>query len=85
MEIECIHKGQYRPYGDHHDIYKLYGTKEEVNEYVAQRNLPTVAEYRVECRNNKNRDPGYYYRGYAMLKQWGKNEYLYEETRPYTD
>ena len=82
MEIECIHKGQYRPYGDHHDIYKLYGTKEEVNEYVAQRNLPTVAEY---GSNILKRDPSYYYRGYAILKQWNDNEYLYEETRPYVD
>lgn len=82
MKIKCIHKGQYCLYGDHHDIYKLYGTKEEINEYVAQRNLPTAIEY---ANNILNRDLGYYYRGYAILKQWGENEYLYEETRPYAD
>ena len=81
MKINCIHKGQYRPYGDHHDIYELFGNEYEIKEYVESKGLPTKDEYN---KNVNNSDIGYFYRGYATISKNG-SVYVYEEVRPYVD
>ena len=79
MKIKCIHKGQYRPYGDSYYEYDLYGTVEEVEEYVRKKGLPTKEGF----KNIKT--AGDYYRGYMELIKTGENKYHYTEVKPFTD
>ena len=85
MKIKCLHKGQYRPYGDHYDIYEIYddgASRDEVIAFIKNRfgEYPTKSTY---FNLLPIKDLRYYYRGYGELT--GSSPcYNYTIVYPYT-
>lgn len=85
MEIKRLHSGQYRPYGDHYDVYEIYSDSASKNEVIAFikeefGELPTKKEY---FNLLPTKDMGYYCTGYGELS--GKSPcYNYTIVHPYT-
>lgn len=90
VRMKVVHKGQYEPYGDHYNIWKLETDlpEEEVlkfclREIMSNRYVPTKEQWEYA-----NREGGfgldYYFRGYYTLERYSENTWMFSRIMPYT-
>lgn len=87
---ECIHSGQYRPYGDSHTVYrvKMDGSPEEVTKWCIENimdgnELPEEDVFYEKWRNDEM-SMGEYFKGYIGLESHGGGLWTFSIITPYT-
>lgn len=93
IKAEKIHSGQYRPYGDSHDVWVLYVSDMEFDEILAwcRENLiggstiPLKDEFIERNRTDDTFTMNDYFKGYVNLYTHTDNTWTFEKVRPYDD
>jgi len=93
MEVNKIHCGQYRPYGDSFYVWEVKTDEtdrekilQECKENLAKRDLPIKADWKqsIMYGHDKSGDLNYYFAGYCDLD--GSNgRYNFTVCHPYCD
>lgn len=97
IKVENIHMGQYKPYGDTFNVWKITTKEQDIEkirkycfEELCSKVLPEEAEWRKNIRsNNQEYDASYYFRGYYKLEpkefEHQQKGYIFTVCEPYTD
>lgn len=84
LTIECVHTGQYHPYGDTHRVFNIY-TKEDVETSTILDAMQTLCGYDVPLKKDWNsHDCMSYFRGYCEITKTDFG-YKYDKVEPYDD
>lgn len=83
MMINCIHTGQYRPYGDHYAVFEIMTECQDQNIVVEA--MKINFKYDVPPKDKWNfHDAAEYFRGYYTIEKIDGG-FKYTLCEPYTD
>lgn len=95
MKAEKIHSGQYRPYGDSHDVWMVEAdwignTYEDVMAWCRENilggsTIPVRAEFYRKWKEDNTFTMNDFFKGYVTLYNRKGKVWRFEKVSPYTD